>query len=428
MSGSNAEFDPQRIAATASYIRDEVEAGGQEKLLVALRVGAHILKTFFGGSALAFTDKGRSSPSLRALLEHPTIESLGLSHRTLAYYVSVAIQDDQWDSLIAKGQLAPDAKRLGYTKRVRLLPTKRTTDLVRIVKDAVEQDLGPSEIAALVKEANASAPKKARRREADEVAAAKKAVAAGRRLLEADWTEIDDEDLLTASTLVDAAATATGTARDKIDGEREARGLQAPTVATGVAADTPDELDDLMKDLTGEDLGLGAALRDDAVDAIRHHGERIIAGLAWADEDALKQWFVPFAVEIAQQLGAEGDLVKACGGKTPRQRRGRTWFLVQAHDEIPTEDFTFDAFVEGTHSPRMEAKCIVQAADEDDAVNRFVQGVGDLDPDVEAEHRVLVAEPLKKIIRGKTIKAYLAKPRNERRPMLREYIDELTPD
>lgn len=436
MAGQGSGDDPKRVEASATFIRELVEAAGRDKLELALKVGEHIFDEFFGGSILSFTDKGRNSPSLRALLEHPQVRGLGLSHSTVSNFVRVAIQDTQFEGLITGGKLPKETTTLGYTKRVRLLVTKRPGDLIRIVKAAVDNDLNVAQIEELVREANASKTGKGRKPDVDEVKAAKRLLEASQTLYLADLGQVKDDDLASAAQFTQAGARVAGWAAAKMAGEltKRGQGSQETRLTDIAAADTPAELGQLLTELVGEDLGLVAAVREDTADAIRQLGDKILADLKWADAEAAQQWFLDFGAAAAAHLGCTDELASRLGlskkgvqrTSTSRPRGLRTWFLVFAHDPIPDVPFTFDTFVAQTHNPPRVKKCIVQAVSKDDAVGLFRDRAGGFDPDAQDPLRVIAAEPLEETLRGfrVTVKAHLARPRIERSPTIEEFVQE----
>ena len=423
-------YDPNQVEASATYIRGLVEAAGRDKLKLALVVGGHILDQFFGGDPNAFSYKGRDSPSLRALLDHPQIAGLKLSHRSVAYYVKVAIQDAQFDGLIGRKKLRKEVKSLGYTKRVRLLPTKKTGDLIRIAEAAATQDLTAAQVEALVKAANAGKTGKARKPDSDEVKAGKRLLNAAHELYLADLSQTKDHDLLAAARFAQSGAKVAGWAADLLAGELTARGHGSPgaKLTDMLAADTPADLGELLTDLVGDDLGLEAAVREDTTDAIRHHGDQILADLQWADAQAAQAWFLDFAAAAVDQLGCANELAAKLGSSEGGKQRAtgsrrKTWFLVSAHD-TPVDDPA--TVVEFLQAGQLDRKCVLQASSGDEAVELYCDQVGNLDPDVADPQRVIVAEPLRDVLGSKTtIKAYLSSPRPKRGPTLAEFVADL---
>ena len=434
MAGEAPSHDPAQVEAIADYVCETIEAAGRDKLKLAVKVGGHIFDEFFGGDPFSFTDKGRGSPSLRALLDHPRVAGLQLSHRTVAYYVKVAIQDRRWDHLIAKGKMKQAVKSLGYTKRVKLLPLMKMHDLIRVATMAVEQTLTAAEIEELVRAANARRTGEPRKPDADAVKASKRLLRAANTLHDTDLGQMKDDELVSATELTQAGLKVANWAADLMAGELATRDgiTRKPKLAETLAAETPAALGDLLRDLAGDDLGLEAAIRSDTTGVIRHHGTQILDDLVWADPNAAKEWFLDFASTVAdgldcvEQLGAKLGL--PVSSKQARRSGGgrRTWFLISAHDQIPNGPITLESFVEQRHYPPVHRKCVVQAASPEHAVDLLRQGVGIADRDLADPRRVVIASPLRgSIQRGTTLKTYLTRPRKDRDPTLDEYISEL---
>ena len=424
---------PDQVEAIADYVSEVVETAGRDKLELAIKVGGHIFDEFFGGNPLRFSDKGRGSPSLRALLDHPRIAGLKLSHRTVAYYVEVAIENRRWDHLIAKGKMKQAVKSLGYTKRLKLLSVKKTQDLIHVATMAVEKNLTAAQIEALVRAANARRTGEPRKPDADEVKAAKRLLAAASALYSTDLGQVEDNDLVSAAALTHVGLKHATWAADLMEGELGTRDgiMQKPKLTEILAAETPAAFGDLLRGLAGDDFGMEAAIRQDTTDAIRHHGSEILDDLKWADPNAVKEWFLDFVsiaardLDCADQLGAKLGL-EVSSKSDGRSGERRTWFLISAHDKIPDEPITLESFVEQRHNPPEHRKCVVRATSPERAVDLLRETVGDADHDLADPGRVVIALPLRgKIRRGTTLTAYLARPREDRDPTLDEYISDL---
>jgi len=426
--------DEQKITVAAEYIRTVLETAGREKLGVAFKIGGYVFKEFFGSNPLAFTDRSSKSPSLRALLKHPSVAELGLSHRTLSDYVKVVIQKKRFDGLVARDKLPKDVDRLGFTKRVKLLPTKRTGDLIRIIREALTENLSSDEIEELVKLANKPQANRPRQPDAKMVRLAKKIVGLARDLYGEDEKLLDDVALMTAEGTVRIGLKVAGWSLDLITAEVSSRpSIKTPSSFTdNLAADSPAELNALLTGLCGEDLGLDDVVRRDTDKVIRFHGKRILADLKWANPASAREWLAHFCAEAADVLGLEHDAKPPGRGPRPGRnnnstnggsRPHRTWYRVAAHDKFPAPPFTFGNFIDGAYAPPLTLKCVLKAADERDAVDIFRHTARGRDADVDATGRVLIAEKLVDVLRrsGSKIASYLASPLGERLPTVEEY-------
>ena len=84
-----------------------------------LECGGYLLENFFDGDVDTYYSQDPTKPkgaSFNALMGHPELKSIGLSGTTLRNYVGCYIQAEK------KGHIPHNARHLGLTHRIRLLP------------------------------------------------------------------------------------------------------------------------------------------------------------------------------------------------------------------------------------------------------------------------------------------------------------------
>lgn len=422
------KIDEAKIAKALEFLKAERAKASKGKLDEALGIGDYLYAEFFQRSPNAYTDKGRNSPSLRALMDNPDFKGLGLSRSTVANYITVTIQRDRFEFHILKGKLPPAVRGIGFTQRVRLAACKKVTDELRIATQAAAEGLSPNEVDARVREANAGKPGAARPAESAVILGVKALYRHVAALTKHDLDAASNEGLAALNFFGVRSALALKELAAHAKGELASRpGARAPTAMDDLGAETPDELDALMQAVTGEDLGLGPALRRDTTKMIQGLGAEIVANLEHADPTAAKDWLAAFVAAASAKLGLLPQNQKPArrsGSGTPR-----AWYMVCAHNTIPDTPWDFEAFLDQVHNPRKTWKCIVQANDDADAVHRFSEQARGLDPDVDAPGRTISAEPLAEMLRPTktSVKQYLGLPVPQRRPTLDEYIKDLKP-
>lgn len=400
------------------------------KLAEALTIGGYLYAEFFHRSEMAYSSKSKNSPSLRALMDNPAFAELDLSRQTIANYIVATIQADRFEAHIAKGRLPATVREVGYTQRLRLAPCRSTLDWLRIATMAAEERLSPGAVEKLVKAANAKATTTSRPAQSEIVRQVKSVLKQTAELCGLDAASAERTDLEAVTMLAAPAAKALGLLVDSAEGELASRPDSIlPSTRLGLGA--PDELDALTLSVLGEDLGLGAAVRESSAAAVRHHGARIIECIADADPKAVKEWFLDFVVAAAAKLGAADDIRERLWSKPdknltksqPPSRGRRAWYVVFGRDVAVPEE---PGSVFNVLDTRLkENKCIVQAIDEDEAVAQFRQRADGLDADVGDPAREIGAErssnssgPAKV-----SVAMYLRRPLSERLPTLDEYVN-----
>ena len=311
--------DDLKVEAAAEYISTLLDDSAGTKLQVAIKIGTYILNEFFGGNHFMFTDRGRGSPSLRALLAHPRVMDLDLKHRTLAYYVSVAIQDDRFQYQIKKGRLPDAVRSLGYTHRVRLLPCRKASDETRIAIEAVKENLTAAEIEERVREANATAGGGKKAEKAPEaVLAAMNVGNAIYDLASCERSELSAECLAWFRRFVEAVARRL----DEVGVEAEVELRERPGGAEALKALEPipysvEELDALLKDIV-PNLELGPPRdAEEVMAAFRLRTEWILGDLAHAPGDAATEWFLGLADDVDKVVGVRSALAQHLGIQDP---------------------------------------------------------------------------------------------------------------
>ena len=422
--------DSNKIDATAEFIRRRVQKRGRDKLAMALEVGGHIFDQYFGGDPHLFTYKGKKSVSMLALLDHPKIVTVGLRHRTLAYYVEVAIQDQQFDALIKAEKLSASVRSLGYTKRVRLLPTGRTSDLIRIATTAAEQKLDKDQITDLVKEANAR-PGTVSRPLSEVTKLIKETLDAVEALCGIDASVVADEDLHLVSAVVPRVNDVLTQLADVVEAEAGGRpgATPAQTLMQDFAANTPEELDELLASVVSGEVEFGSDIRADSLNIVTHLGEKMLAHLNNVDQQAAQDWVLEFVTTLADKLDAGGRLAAKLKprkkGRGAAAQGGTTWFKVCSHDKVPDVLFNLDTFVSGIFNPCDSYKCVVKANSPEDAIQRFAELARGVDPDVGDPTRVFEATKLRESLgRKMSNEKYLALPPSQRLPTVDEYVAE----
>ena len=429
------KIDEAKVAQALEFLKAERAKSGKNKLDEALAIGDHIYGAFFQRSPQSYTHKGRNSPSLRALMAHPEFEGLGLSRSTIANYITVTIQRDRFENSISKGKLAATVRTLGFTQRLRLATCKKHSDELRIATEAVAEGLSPGEVKQRVQDANAGnagRPGVPRPPESEIVRAIKQVCRMAHELHGLDLTTGNDDALGSLVLLSGGTSKVLGLLVDRAEAEMASRpGVSPPKTSMNMfAANTADELDDLMVGFFGESLGLGHALRDDAAKLVEYHGAQIVAHLVSTDRKVAQDWLVGFVATVAAQLDAV-DLVGAKLGFNPGQTqpRGsarakprRTWYAIQSHAKIP-DGFDTEPFLSGAYSPLVTRKCIVQASDPQDAVRLFEQQAAGFDADLDDPDKVVEVKLLSRLLPTRTtITWFISLPRSERWPTLAEYV------
>lgn len=426
--------DDAKVAKALTFLKVERAKAGKSKLDEAFAIGDYLYSEFFGRNPVAYTYKGRNSPSLRALMEHPEFADLGLSRSTVANYITVVIQRDRFEAYIAKERLTPQVRDLGFTQRVRLAPCRKPIDEIRIATLAAEMNLSPGEVKMLVREANATKVGKGREPEAEAVVSARRLYQGTVELAGMDRAALAPDDLRSLETLSRAVTRLLDQVADLSESDLASRpgAAPAPSITSTMAPSTTTGLDGLLEELVGDGLGLGEALRKDAAKLVRHHGGKMLENLEHADPAEVEGWFIDFAATVAAKLNVTERLAAKLGVTTVRETPPasgggrRTWYVIKAHDAIPDVPFNDETFFSGIFNPAVTPKCIVHAADPEDAVRVFRERAVGLDADVENSEREFEAEPLAGSLgKRETIRAYLARPRQQRRPTLDEFIDEL---
>ena len=428
------KIDEAKVVQALAFLKAERAKATKNKLDEAFAIGDHLYAEFFERSPLAYTHKGRNSPSLRALMENPEFEGLGLSRSTIANYITVTIQRDRFEFHISKGKLAPTVRSLGFTHRVRLTPCKKVTDEMRIAVQAVDEGLSPGAVQELVKRANAgkAAVAAARSPESEVVRGVKHIYKDVTEVAGLDLDAASDEDLAALKFFGVRSAKALNELAAYAKGELASRpGARAPTAMDAFGAETPDELDELMQATTGEDLGLGPALRRDTTKIIQGLGAEILTNLEYADPQAANGWLVTFVAAAAAKLGAAGDLRERLWSKPdknltksqPPSRGRRAWYVVFGRDVAVPEE---PGSVFNVLDTRLkENKCIVEAIDEDEAVAQFRQRADGLDADVGDPAREIGADRFGRTVGAVKVSVamYLRRPLSERLPTLDEYVN-----
>jgi len=431
------KIDEAKIARALAFVKAERAKAGKNKLAEALSIGDYLYTEFFHRDPQSYTDKGRNSPSLRALMQKPEFAELGFGRSTIANYITVAIQRDRFEHRISKGMLTASVRTLPLTQRYHVARCRRPSDEARIAAVAVEEDLRPDDVAALVQKANAGkqggkpAPT---RPDSEAVAAVKFLYKKAHSLLGIDLTSLGDDDFQWLETLSSGTAKVLEWFGDEVKGELAARpgATSPPTPMDMSAVSTPHELDALLTDLVGENLGAGDVIRTDAGKVINYHARHIVAHIKLADRDFAQRWLLDFVATVAADLPVAellGFKLRVAAGQTQARPTGsarakprRTWYAIQSHAKIP-DGFDTETFLSGAYSPRVFTRCIVQAFDPQDAVHLFVQQAAGLNRDLEESDQVVEAKPLSRLLPKKaTIASYIRLPRSERWPTLAEYI------
>jgi hypothetical protein len=149
------------IQTVVDFLRHELQPGEQNNLKKTLKMGTYLLDNFFGGDPIAFGSRSRDSPSLRRLAEHPDVDALGISRKSLENAIKIAIQQERFLGWTQRGVTA-EILELPVVKRIELARCRSPAAEVALAVEAVQQGLSRPAIVERVRELNAATTGKGR--------------------------------------------------------------------------------------------------------------------------------------------------------------------------------------------------------------------------------------------------------------------------